>query len=357
MKKILLIISFLILPFFSFAETENVGIIKGIWFSESQFFDGDDIRIYTAVQNNSGDDASGNIEFFDNGESLGVKTFSALNNRVVESWIDTVAVSGEHQFSVRITQLKKGNIVAIPQEIISERLTIIKKDSDGDNIPDDIDTDDDGDGISDLDEIAAGSDPLDAKSVPVSDQAENETGQNNSNTFVGIIKNIFDTNNPSSTSELKNNEKKDDLTVQKKNSISSNSELLKQSPEIAQKIAEQNNIIKSLVQQISRLQNSGQEVIKHEQQRIISNDHAHEPISENGKIVRVKNKTEISGNKVKKEVDKKSSIRNILMSIYNIFLNIFGWLFSVWWFVVVLLFLGIYIFLKLLFKIFGRNTD
>ena len=63
------------------------------------------------MQNNSGNDVSGNIEFFDKGQSLGIKTFSALDNRIIESWMDTVAVSGEHEFSVRITQLIKGDAV------------------------------------------------------------------------------------------------------------------------------------------------------------------------------------------------------------------------------------------------------
>ncbi|MCD5390129.1 MAG: hypothetical protein LR005_01985, partial [Candidatus Pacebacteria bacterium] len=139
-------------------------------------------------------------------------------------------------------------------------------------------------------------------------------------------------------------------------SVNSN-ELLQQSPDLAQKVAEQNNVIKSLVLQISKLQNSGQEIIEHEQQRIVSNGHIDERRVGKGKVVRIKNKAEINDNEIVKELNRKSSFKNILIFIYGIFLNIFAWLFSLWWFVVILLFLGIYVLLRLLFKIFGRDRD
>lgn len=354
MKKLILILMFIIIPFFSFAETSNVGIIKGIWFSDADFFDGDALRIYTAVQNNSGSDVEGIIEFFDNGESLGTKPFSALNSRIIESWIDTVAVSGNHEFSVKITQISKNDVgvdtVSITaQEVFSERLAVIKIDTDGDDISDDIDADDDGDGYLDSDEIAEGSDPLDSQSIPVLEEVEDNSEQNNNENIITIIKNIFTDNSSDDKEDSKKTEKQTEPKLQ--------NELLEQSPLFAQQIAEQNSLIESLVLQVSKLQNGGKSLIEHEQQRVIfDKDSKNEQVSGKEKVVRINNKKEVNVDEVT-EVKEKSSFKNILIFMYGIFLNLFGWLFSVWWFVVILLFLGIYILLRLLFKIFGRNRD
>lgn len=45
-------------------------------------------------------------------------------------------------------------------------LAPVSVDTDGDGTPDNVDTDDDNDGISDVDELAEGSDPLDDTSWP-----------------------------------------------------------------------------------------------------------------------------------------------------------------------------------------------
>jgi hypothetical protein len=333
MKKILLIIIFILAPFVSFAGNSNVGIIKGIWFSQSRYFDGDTIRIYTAVQNNSGADVEGEIEFFDNDVSIGKKDFSALDGRIIESWIDKKATSGEHKFSVKITELVKNEagsqVTPIEaQSIFSEQVVVVKKDTDGDDIADDEDSDDDGDGFSDEEEIEKGTDPLDKNDFP-------------------------------QTEEIQDEENVDGTQDDEETDSQNNAELIEQSPKLIQELAEKNEVIAQLTIQISKLQKSGKDFFQNETKRI-------DEIKKKKEIVKNKqnDKQDIAispQNLLERELDKKektqSTWKEKLHSVYSVLLKLFSWLFSLWWFVVLLLFFGIYIVLKLIFRVFGRRDD
>ena len=153
-----------------FAENKNVGIIEGIWFSEETFFQGDEIRIYTAVQNNSGSDVNGIVEFFDTGVLLGVKEFTAKNNSINEVFIDTQVAAGPRIFSIQITEIQKnltGEVLVNTESVFYEKEIIVDTDFDNDTIADTVDTDDDNDGYSDSEEEKQGSNPLDRQDIPV----------------------------------------------------------------------------------------------------------------------------------------------------------------------------------------------
>ena len=324
MKKFFLIAVILIAPIISLARIENVGIIKGIWFSKTQFFDGDTIRIYTALQNNSGADVEGEIAFFDNDRLIGKKSFSALNARIIESWIDTRVYSGEHIFSVKINKIAKstpGDITPIQAEsITSDRIVVVKLDTDGDGIANDSDDDDDGDGYLDDEEKEAGSDPLNSKSIP-----KKEEPQQQNNTTQQTI-------------------------LPRQEEDKSQEELLEQSPEIIQKLAEKNDVVKSLVVRVSDLQNRSRDFVKRERIKIenLKKDYDAQKVSEKNNIITQKIKKQTNSNT--------HTIFSYLQSIYMVVLTFFSWLFSIWWFMVLLLFFGIYLFLKLLFKIFGGRN-
>ena len=173
MKK-LLIIAFMLLvfPIVSLAQVSNIGIIQGIWFSADEFFAGDQIRIYTAVQNNSGEDIEGIIEFFDNDISIGQKNFTLLDRRVTEVWMDDIVSEGKHDYSVSITEAsinKPGQPAesVTPRIIKSDNTILVDVDTDGDNIGDQEDPDDDNDGVPDTVERSENTDPLDKDSKPV----------------------------------------------------------------------------------------------------------------------------------------------------------------------------------------------
>ena len=188
MKKLLITLALLI-PIGVIAQTANVGIIQGIWFSADRYFVGDTIRVYTAVQNNTGTDVAGHVDFFDNNNLIGTKSFTALDNRIAEIWMDTVATEGKHQFSVKITELTK-NIpgkepqILTPRVIESEDIVVIDLDTDGDDIGNQDDDDDDNDGYDDKTERKADSDPLDPTSVPKQEDELSEIESTSSDAVV-----------------------------------------------------------------------------------------------------------------------------------------------------------------------------
>ena len=114
-KKNLYVVTILmaltIMPiFYAHGETQtltNVGFIQGnIWYSEEPFFDGDHIRIYTVLHNNSGQDITGTIVFYDNETPINSNNFSIANERVQDQWTDWQAVYGSHKISASITNAK-----------------------------------------------------------------------------------------------------------------------------------------------------------------------------------------------------------------------------------------------------------
>ena len=88
--KTLLLLVFLLLPLNVLAQQEplNAGLVSGIWYSKFPFFAGETVRIYTAIQNNSGFDVKGKVQFLRNGESLEETPFSALKGGLVQVWAD-----------------------------------------------------------------------------------------------------------------------------------------------------------------------------------------------------------------------------------------------------------------------------
>ena len=144
----------------------NAGFVNGMWYSKMPFFAEDTVRIYAVIQNQSGFDITGAIQFFDNNKLLSESDFSAVNGRLIEKWADWNVSSGEHIIRVQITDVKKMEIgkapvaVELNANIIITEKHLIDIDSDKDGIGNQEDLDDDDDGVSDLDEIKAGSNPL-----------------------------------------------------------------------------------------------------------------------------------------------------------------------------------------------------
>jgi len=156
--------------FYAHGETQtltNVGFIQGnIWYSEEPFFDGDHIRIYTVLHNNSGQDITGTIVFYDNETPINSNNFSIANERVQDQWTDWQAVYGSHKISASITNAKMilpgGEEVTIvlqnSQTGVSDRFVDI--DTDEDVIGNSADADDDNDGMPDTKEVSIGTNPL-----------------------------------------------------------------------------------------------------------------------------------------------------------------------------------------------------
>ncbi|MDI6603496.1 MAG: thrombospondin type 3 repeat-containing protein, partial [Patescibacteria group bacterium] len=143
-------------------EKVNAGVVNGIWFSLFPFFSGDDVRIYCAIQNQSGFDIIGKLQFYNGDRLLGERDFSVINGHLVEGWIDWKAQEGEQELWVQIVEAKKSLPGRIPEPIILKFAStprikqFVDLDTDGDRIGNREDPDDDNDGLSDEEEKVLG---------------------------------------------------------------------------------------------------------------------------------------------------------------------------------------------------------
>ena len=157
--KTLLLLVFLLLPLNVLAQQEplNAGLVSGIWYSKFPFFAGETVRIYTAIQNNSGDDLKGKVQFSKNNEPIGNAPFSALKGGLIQVWQDWQAQEGTYTISARIVDATPpvSSSFAIAQQEV-----VVDKDTDKDNIGNTQDQDDDNDGLTDEKEQILGTDPL-----------------------------------------------------------------------------------------------------------------------------------------------------------------------------------------------------
>lgn len=165
MRWLLLILLFLPFAFVS-SQGLNAGFVKGVWYSKSPFFAGETVRIYTAIQNNSGADIEGKAVFLVDGNPVGEASFAAVNGRIVEVWTDWNVTEGSHSVAARITEAVRKEIGKPPEPIALDSLAapadevFADLDTDGDGIGNLEDEDDDNDGLADAQEQALGTSPL-----------------------------------------------------------------------------------------------------------------------------------------------------------------------------------------------------
>ncbi|PIR98573.1 MAG: hypothetical protein COT88_00910 [Candidatus Colwellbacteria bacterium CG10_big_fil_rev_8_21_14_0_10_41_28] len=147
------------------AQTYNAGFITGIWLSKTPIFVGQTVRIYTAVQNHSGFDIDGSVKFVIDGEDIDARGVSAVNDRIIEVWTDHIFDYGNHTIEARFIDpsIDSGSTVSLNNDLINLKI-FVDTDTDGDEIGDVTDEDDDNDGVSDEDELARGTNPLIAES-------------------------------------------------------------------------------------------------------------------------------------------------------------------------------------------------
>ena len=158
----------LLFPFAVSATSIPAGVLKDqIWFSKDPFFVGDTITIFTFVFNSSDYRLSGTMVLTDGTTTIDKKTFTVLpsggSQVVLFPWTVT---KGQHNFTAKISenQLDKVSGGVVDSPISTVQTVSVKRfadlDTDHDGIGNLIDTDDDGDGLSDIEEKRLGTDPL-----------------------------------------------------------------------------------------------------------------------------------------------------------------------------------------------------
>ncbi len=148
----------------------NAGFIPGpIWFSKFPFFVNENIRIYSALYNNSEYDIEGKLEFKSGEDVIAQKNFSlAQGSGARDIWVDWTAPQGKHFLNIRISEAVISNADGVLQdysfnsEIIAQKEVFVDADNDDDGIGNIDDDDDDNDNISDIEEIKLGTNPFKA---------------------------------------------------------------------------------------------------------------------------------------------------------------------------------------------------
>lgn len=187
MTALAMILFFILFAPISYAGKQiNAGFVNGLWYSRYPFFAGEVVRLYAALQNNSGFDIKGKAVFFDKNEKIGGSDFSVVNGRLLEVWTDWRIAEGNHTISVSIAEAFKVEIGRDPEPItlafasFAQDPLVIETDTDGDHVGNSKDTDDDNDGLTDTEEKNYGTNPLaaDSDSDGVSDKKEISAGTN-----------------------------------------------------------------------------------------------------------------------------------------------------------------------------------
>jgi hypothetical protein len=157
-------------PLHVLAEDINAGFVRGFWYSSDTVFADTPTRVYVAIRNNTGADLSGTVTFYANDTRIGTQPVAALNNRIIESWVDWEPAYGEYRLRAELSRVKLSTVgeaaEAVDQTLGAATDTLfVDYDTDGDGQGNATDTDDDNDTMSDADETKSGSDPLHAEAT------------------------------------------------------------------------------------------------------------------------------------------------------------------------------------------------
>lgn len=106
MKKYLIFFIILYLSFVSPIEAtaiKTTGFIPGqIWYSKDNITEGDTVKIYTAIWNNSTLPLSAKVEFFDQNVILGTRDIVVPSLQLKETSVSWEVTSGDHLISAKI---------------------------------------------------------------------------------------------------------------------------------------------------------------------------------------------------------------------------------------------------------------
>jgi len=115
MKKIfglffLIVLCLMILPNVSMAEAAvsspviiNARVLPTVWYSTLTVNDGDSIKIYGAIQNNSGVNFKGSAIFYVDDKEISKGAFSSMADSLIDVSANWVALPGTHKVQVSVT--------------------------------------------------------------------------------------------------------------------------------------------------------------------------------------------------------------------------------------------------------------
>ncbi|NQV93073.1 hypothetical protein HQ403_01070 [Candidatus Kaiserbacteria bacterium] len=234
----LIILLFIIsTPVFAAVDSTQVGFVdSSIWFDHEPFFSGQEVRVYTTLANSSNADFKGIVEFYDGGSAIGNANVTLERNGGFQVlWVDWIPQEGDHVVGVQITEATLTPPGGEPESVVYKNKStalsrFIDTDTDGDGIGNKEDIDDDGDGIVDTED----SEPLVKKNaVATEDSSTKENLEEKSTEALSKIGEFASSTSPKIIAGVK-----ETLNTIEEFRISQNNNVTRKLKEVKQKIDE-----------------------------------------------------------------------------------------------------------------------
>lgn len=112
-RSVTLSVLFLVVALFAPYVTQaalNAGVVDGVWFSSTTPTEGEEVRIYTAIQNQSDETITGTVAFLVNGDIVGTAPFTVVRNDIIRVSTPYTFTGGEYDVSAYITSAQENNV-------------------------------------------------------------------------------------------------------------------------------------------------------------------------------------------------------------------------------------------------------
>ena len=129
----ILILLALSLPSRIFAQTSpvpqqiNARVLPFVWYSSLSINEGDTVRIYSGIQNNSGVDFNGTATFYVDDKEISKSTFTSGDNSLKSIYANWMASPGTHGIQVKVTTSLPPDKILVSYESDKSNVDITKK--------------------------------------------------------------------------------------------------------------------------------------------------------------------------------------------------------------------------------------
>ena len=107
--------------------TINARILPTVWYSTLSVNDGDSIKIYAGLQNNSGINFTGTATFYVDDAEISTSSFSSVTNSLKDVSTDWVANPGNHNVQVKISTSLSADKILVSDSSDESNINIIQK--------------------------------------------------------------------------------------------------------------------------------------------------------------------------------------------------------------------------------------
>ncbi|MDP2641938.1 MAG: hypothetical protein Q8P21_01440 [bacterium] len=121
-------------------EKINARVLPTVWFSSLEVIEGDKVKVYAGIQNNSGIDFSGLVIFYADDTEIGRTSFDSRSDSLIEVSVGWTAKEGRFSFQAKVETTLPGEKALLSYEsekavlLVSRTLTLAEVKEDTKNI-------------------------------------------------------------------------------------------------------------------------------------------------------------------------------------------------------------------------------